>query len=94
MTQHFRHKMLFMTNFVLNMTLYFCHTKPFFCSEAPGHLNGDETRRGLRSTAAELLRCGGRAGERGPREIEGEGANRGCPGLLAMRRSSPRQQTR
>jgi hypothetical protein len=33
MTQHFRHKMLFMTNFVLNMTLYFCHTKPFFCSE-------------------------------------------------------------
>jgi hypothetical protein len=32
MTQHFRHKMLFMTNFVLNMTLYFCHTKPFFCS--------------------------------------------------------------
>jgi hypothetical protein len=30
MTQHFRHKMLFMTNFVLNMTLYFCHTKPFF----------------------------------------------------------------
>jgi hypothetical protein len=32
MTQHFCHKMLFMTNFVLNMTLYFCHTKPFFCS--------------------------------------------------------------
>jgi hypothetical protein len=30
MTQHFRHKMLFMINFVLNMTLYFCHTKPFF----------------------------------------------------------------
>ena len=30
MTQHFHHKMLFMTNFVLNMTLYFCHTKPFF----------------------------------------------------------------
>jgi hypothetical protein len=26
------HEDVFMTNFVLNMTLYFCHTKPFFCS--------------------------------------------------------------
>jgi hypothetical protein len=45
--------------------------------KALGHLIGGETRRGLRSTAAELLRCGGRVGEHGPREIEGEGANRG-----------------
>jgi hypothetical protein len=35
MTQHFRHKMLFMTNFVLNITLYFYHTKPFFVVHGP-----------------------------------------------------------
>jgi hypothetical protein len=35
------------------------------------------TRRGLGSTVAERLRRGGKAGEHGLREIEGEGANRG-----------------
>jgi hypothetical protein len=62
MTQHFRHKMLFMTNFVLNMTLYFCHTKPFFCSawflnKAINLKSGSEFTGGGRQCWGLVLKC-------------------------------------
>jgi hypothetical protein len=56
MTQHFRHKMLFMTNFVLNMTLYFCHTKPFFCSAVA--LKATSSREALPSKVAQVEAAG------------------------------------
>jgi hypothetical protein len=43
--------------------------------KAPGPLNGTGARRGLESMATALRLRGGRAGERGQREIEGKGVN-------------------